>query len=183
MNINPDSQLNDVPLIRPHLTRKGLNALIRNKGNAAQALTHISLSPTPFQASSEITSIPDEIYRWDVLDGYESTETQITAYAEFPWNGDDVEVRSMGFYIGDELLAVYSNNNYDEIEAYLTKRVLLNSWYHLAFDAAPAGSITVVNTGKQVNPDFVQLNKAFYDMALVQRRDLELRISTLCEED
>ena len=154
---------NNPVVLTPILTHAGLNELWSLQDGLHAAVTHIGLGETTFNAHADLTELPSEINRWPILDGEQINETQWNSYAEFPYTGEPKPVAGVGFYLSSgTLLAVYSSPE-GSIEAYLTPHVLLDAFYHLVLDAAPADSITIENTGVRFNPDIRELLTSLKD--------------------
>lgn len=145
---------NEPVILEPQLTREGLRRLfsLKTEGGLAEAITHVGLTSTAFEPTAEMTTLPGEIDRWPILDGeeIEGETVQFNLYLEYPYDGTDKAIRGYGIYLSDgTLVATYSD---EQVEAYISKQFMLDSFIHLILSGAPADTLTVVNTGVRFNP-------------------------------
>lgn len=137
--------MTDIVALPVTLTRSILSVI----ANAANPLIidEIGLSTAAVTPDADMTSVPDELQRWPVLDGY-TQNGNIAVYAEFPWTGSAQMIHTVAFYAGGQLVGVYSAA---DVEAVLTSAVMLDMDFVLSLATLPAGSVTVTTTGLRYN--------------------------------
>lgn len=172
---------NEPVMLTPQLTREGLRRLftLEAPGGLSVAITHVGLTSTAFDATAEMTSLPDEINRWEILDGeeVEGEYPQFNLYLEYPHDGVDLPVRGYGIYLSDgTLLAVYSS---DQVESYLSSRFMLDSFIHLMLPGAQSDTLTVINTGIRFNPGIRESIESLTEKS----EEAGLRLTALEEEE
>ncbi|MFD2179539.1 phage tail protein [Veronia pacifica] len=137
-------------LLKPVITRAGLNAIFNATSNGFQAkVTHVALGEAAYKPNENRRALDKERSRFPIARGKTVTPTQI--HMSVLDNSDkSFWVREVGFFLDDgTLFAVYSEPN--KALAYKSPEVDLLLAFELALSGIPADSLTIIDKGAELN--------------------------------